>query len=67
MDVRVILEPGDEGGYTAVVAGLPGCIGEGETRYEALANIEEAIEHYLEPVEDELSSIPGAEVIEMAI
>ena len=67
MKVRVVLEPSDEGGYTAVVAGLPGCISEGETREEALANIREAIELYLEPVEDDLSSIPGVEVIEIAL
>ncbi len=67
MNVRVVLEPSDEGGYTAVVPSLPGCISEGETRDEALANIREAIELYLEPVEDDLSSIPGVEVIEIAI
>jgi predicted RNase H-like HicB family nuclease len=67
MKVRVILEPSEDGGYTAVVPSLPGCISEGETRDEALANIKEAIELYLEPVEDDLSSIPGAEVIEIAI
>ncbi len=50
MNVRVVLEPSDEGGYTAVAPGLPGCISEGETRDEALANIREAIELYLEPV-----------------
>jgi len=67
MKVRVVLEPSEDGGYTAVVPSLPGCISEGETRDEALANIKEAIELYLEPVEDDLSSIPGAEVIEIAI
>ncbi|MDR3554907.1 MAG: type II toxin-antitoxin system HicB family antitoxin [Syntrophobacteraceae bacterium] len=67
MKVRVVLEPSDEGGYTAVVPGLPGCISEGETRDEALASIREAIELYLEPVEDDLSSIPGVEVVEIAI
>ncbi len=67
MRVLVVLEPSEEGGYTAVVPSLPGCISEGETRDEALANIREAIELYLEPVEDDLSSIPGAEVIEIAI
>ncbi|MGA2734892.1 MAG: type II toxin-antitoxin system HicB family antitoxin [Syntrophobacteraceae bacterium] len=67
MRVRIVLEPSEEGGYTAVVPSLPGCISEGETRDEALANIKEAIELYLEPVEDDLSSIPGAEVIEIAI
>ena len=67
MKVQVVLEPSEDGGYTAVVPSLPGCISEGETRDEALANIKEAIELYLEPVEDDLSSIPGAEVIEIAI
>ena len=67
MKVQVVLEPSEDGGYTAVVPSLPGCISEGETRDDALANIKEAIELYLEPVEDDLSSTPGAEVIEIAI
>jgi predicted RNase H-like HicB family nuclease len=50
---RVVLEPSDEGGFTAYVPALPGCISEGETTEEALANIREAIELYLEPVEDD--------------
>jgi len=50
MKLEVVLEPSDEGGYTAYVPSLPGCISEGETREEALANIREAIELYLEPV-----------------
>ena len=54
MKVRVILEPSEEGGYTAYVPALPGCISEGETAEEALANIQEAIALYLEPVEDDL-------------
>jgi predicted RNase H-like HicB family nuclease len=36
------------------VPALPGCISEGETIEEALRNIREAIELYLEPVEDDL-------------
>ena len=50
MRIRVILEPSDEGGYTAYVPSLPGCISEGETIEESLANIREAIELYLAPV-----------------
>lgn len=49
-----MLEPSDEDGYTVLVPSLPGCISEGETIDEALANIREAIELYLEPVEDDL-------------
>ena len=54
MKIRVVLEASEEGGYTVYVPSLPGCISEGETEDEALVNIKEAIELYLEPVEDEL-------------
>jgi len=54
MKIRVVLEASEEGGYTVYVPSLPGCISEGETEEEALVNIKEAIELYLEPVEDEL-------------
>ena len=54
MRLTVVLEPSDEGGFTVYVPGLPGCISEGENEEEALANIQEAIQVYLEPVEDDL-------------
>ena len=38
-----------DGGFTVVVRVLPGCISEGDTREEALANIREAIALYLDP------------------
>jgi predicted RNase H-like HicB family nuclease len=47
--LKIVLEPSDEGGYTVFVPALPGCISEGDTREEALANIRQAIELYLEP------------------
>jgi len=53
MRFKVVLEASDEGGYTAYVPSLSGCISEGETTEEALKNIQEAIELYLEPVEDD--------------
>ncbi len=51
MRLKVVLEPSDEGGYTVYAPCLPGCISEGETAEEALTNIREAIDLYLEPVE----------------
>lgn len=45
---KIILEEGDESGYTVYVPCLPGCISEGETAEEALKNIQEAIELYNE-------------------
>lgn len=67
MNIKVILEPSDEGGYTVIVPALPGCISEGETRDEALKNIKEAIELYLEPVEDDMIFSPDSEELEIAL
>lgn len=53
MRMKVILEPCDEGGYTIYAPSLPGCISQGETWEEALANIQEAITIYLGSVEDD--------------
>jgi len=53
MRFKVVLEPSDEGGFTVYIPSLPGCISEGETVEEALQNIREAAELYLEPVEDD--------------
>jgi len=36
MNLKVVLEPSDEGGYTVLVPSLPGCISEGDTKDEAL-------------------------------
>jgi predicted RNase H-like HicB family nuclease len=55
MKFKVVLEPSDEGGYTAYVPSLPGCISEGEGVHEALANISEAISLYLEPTGDDFT------------
>jgi len=67
MKLKIILEPSEEGGYTVFVPALPGCISEGDTKEEALKNIREAIELYLEPVEDDMSFSPDAEELEIAI
>lgn len=50
MKIQVVLEPSDEGGYTALVPALPGCISEGDTKDEAIRNVREAIGVYLEAV-----------------
>jgi predicted RNase H-like HicB family nuclease len=56
----VVLEPSEEGGYTAIIPSLPGCISEGDT-------MEEALEFYLEPVEDDQIFAPNAETVELAL
>ena len=50
MQLRVILEEGEDGYIVASCPSLPGCFSQGKTEAEALANIREAIAAYLLPV-----------------
>ena len=54
MELKVVLEEQQEGGYTAYVPSLSGCVSQGETKDEALENIKEAIELYLETDDNEM-------------
>ena len=67
MRLKIILEPSEDGGYTAIVPALPGCISEGNTRKETLDNIKEAIELYLDPVDDDLTFAPNAKLVELTV
>ena len=67
MMLKVVFEPSEDGGYTVYVPSLPGCISEGDNQEEALKNIREAIELFLEPLEDELITTPNTQVMEVAI
>ena len=67
MKLKIVLESSDEGGFTAFVPTLPGCISEGENKEDAVKNIREAIDLYLEPVEDDLALSADAEQIELAV
>jgi predicted RNase H-like HicB family nuclease len=49
---KVLLYPGEDGYFVVEVPSLPGCISQGKTRQEALANIEEAIALYIEVLQD---------------
>ncbi len=52
MKYNVILTPDlEDGGYTVTVPALPGCISEGDTVEEALANISDAIALFLESMQ----------------
>ena len=48
MRYTVVLEQEEDGGYVVSVPALPGCVSEGDNRAEALKNIREAIELYVE-------------------
>jgi len=62
MELTVVLEPQEEGGFTVYVPSLPGCISQGETKEEAIENIKEAIELFLEPDTNELIEFTGEQV-----
>jgi len=64
----VILEREADGGYVAHVPALPGCISQGQDRSEAMANIREAIELYVEDCRDAGDPVPteaGREFVEV--
>ena len=61
MDYKVILEAQEEGGYTAYVPALPGCVSQGETREGAMANIREATDLYLESLRERKVALPPIE------
>lgn len=47
MKINAVFEPQKDGGYTAYIPALPGCISEGDTLQEARRNIHDALEGYL--------------------
>jgi predicted RNase H-like HicB family nuclease len=58
MRYRVLTGPDEDGVFVAEVPSLPGCISQGATRAEALANVTEAIDLYLESLEAHGEPIP---------
>ncbi|HEX9861450.1 MAG TPA: type II toxin-antitoxin system HicB family antitoxin [Nitrospirota bacterium] len=55
----VIIEPDEEGGYSASCPALEGCVSQGDTYDEALENIREAIAAYIESLKKHNEPIPG--------
>jgi antitoxin HicB len=70
MKFRVVLQQDEDGVFVAEVPSLPGCISQGPTRAEALDNIREAIEGYLESLKQHGEPIPppiDEEVVDVAV
>jgi predicted RNase H-like HicB family nuclease len=61
MDYTVLLHPAEEGGYWTEVPALPGCLSQGETIEEALANTREAIESHIAVLREDGAKISGDE------
>lgn len=70
MKYRVLLQKDEDGIFVAEVPSLPGCISQGTTRKEALKNIQEAIELYIESLIEHNEPIPPSideEVVEVNV
>ena len=67
MKLKIVLEKGQDGYIVAHVPALRGCVSQAKTRQEALKNIKEAIQLYLEPDPEEVRPAPNHEVLELAI
>jgi predicted RNase H-like HicB family nuclease len=55
---QAVLYPGEDGYWVVECPSLPGCISQGETKEEAIANIKEAIAVYVEALEADGLSVP---------
>ena len=68
MRYTVVLEREEDGGYVVSVPALPGCVSQGDSRAEALKNIQEAIELYVEDCRAAGDPVPteaGKEFVEV--
>ena len=66
MRVHVVLEQDEDGFWVAEVPAMPGCVSQGNTRQEALANICEAIEGWLEVMQSKSAPAQG-ELVEVTV
>jgi len=66
MKFKVVIEKDETGYYVAEVPALPGCVSQGKTIKEAKSNIKEAIEGWLE-VMNERAKKTSAKVLEVAV
>ena len=59
MRFTVVLEKEEDGGFVASVPALPGCVSQGDTRAEAMKNVREAVEVYLDDCRESGEPIPS--------
>ncbi len=67
MTLKVIIERGEDGYFVASCPALKSCWSQGKTRQEALQNIREAIDLYLEPLPSELQADKEREIVELTV
>jgi predicted RNase H-like HicB family nuclease len=67
MKIRAIIHPAEEGGYWAEVPALPGCITEGDSMEEVMANLKDAIEGWLDVANSRNAIESTDQVVEIAV
>jgi antitoxin HicB len=70
MRYRILIEQDEDGIYVAECPSLPGCVSQGQTRKEAVENIQDAIKGYLESLKKHHEPIPPSieeEIVEVTI
>ena len=70
MKFRVFIEPDEDGVFVVECPTLPGCVSQGRTREEAMANIRDAIQGYLQSLEKHADPIPTPiteEIVEVQV
>ncbi len=68
MRYRVHIQQDEDGVFVAEVPSLPGCLSQGRTREEAVANVREAMAAYVESLEEHGEPIPppiDEEIVEL--
>ena len=67
MNLKIVVHEAEEGGYWAEAPALPGCVSQGETMDELLANMREAVAAWLEAETPEPESRPAGQVVELSV
>lgn len=55
---QIVIYPGEDGYWVTECPSLPGCVSQGKTREEAIANAREAIEAYIAVLEEDDLPVP---------
>jgi predicted RNase H-like HicB family nuclease len=66
MKLHVIIDQDKDGYFVAEIPALPGCLSQGKTFDEAIANIKEAVEGWLEVMESK-QNIEPSRLVEVAV
>jgi predicted RNase H-like HicB family nuclease len=70
MKYTVVIEKGHESGYVAYAPALKGCVSQGKTKNQALINLKQAMEGYIEALIEDGLPVPnevGRDTVEIEV